>query len=200
MDYEEEIWVPLPSQPDVYQISNLGRVRRSAPAAGTRPGRILKPFLDRKGYVRVTICVARKTKILGVHRELARAFLGDAGPEMLVRHLNDVKADNRLANLAWGTAEDNYADAVRNGVVAPPIPPPHGLSKLARAGMSDPAIARRFGVSSTTVAMWRKKRGIPSREVKPSPHGSRTRYASGCRCEPCTVANRIHQREYRANR
>lgn len=28
-------------------------------------------------------------------------------------------------------------------------------------------------------------------------HGIRATYAHGCRCEPCTVANRIHQRGIR---
>lgn len=29
-----------------------------------------------------------------------------------------------------------------------------------------------------------------------SEHGTRPRYVLGCRCDPCTVANRDYQREY----
>lgn len=35
---------------------------------------------------------------------------------LLVRHLNDVKTDNRPENLELGTTADNAADGVRNGV------------------------------------------------------------------------------------
>lgn len=50
-----------------------------------------------------------------VHRLMAEHFLGIPENTPIVRHLNDVKDDNRLENLAWGTHSDNLHDAVRNG-------------------------------------------------------------------------------------
>lgn len=39
------------------------------------------------------------------------------GWAQVVRHLNDIKGDNRIENLAWGTFDDNYEDRIANGLV-----------------------------------------------------------------------------------
>jgi hypothetical protein len=51
-----------------------------------------------------------------VHQLVAEAFLGSR-PEgaRLVRHLDDDRLNNVLANIAWGNDRDNSLDAVRNG-------------------------------------------------------------------------------------
>lgn len=48
---------------------------------------------------------------------LVLTTFGPKRPEgcRLVRHLNDIKWDNRIENLAWGSDADNAKDAVRNG-------------------------------------------------------------------------------------
>lgn len=52
-----------------------------------------------------------------IHILKAKAFL--FGPNLLVynviRHLNDIKTDNRLENLFFGTQSQNVRDCVRNG-------------------------------------------------------------------------------------
>lgn len=48
---------------------------------------------------------------------MALAYLPPPQPwEDRVRHLNDVCDDDRLENLAWGTAQDNADDLVKNGL------------------------------------------------------------------------------------
>jgi hypothetical protein len=50
-----------------------------------------------------------------LHHLVLEAFVGPRPPGMQCRHINGDSLDNRLENLAWGTAsEDNY-DRVRNG-------------------------------------------------------------------------------------
>lgn len=51
-----------------------------------------------------------------VHHVVALAFHGPwpEGAEC-VRHLNDVRGDNRPSNLAYGTIAENVADSIRNG-------------------------------------------------------------------------------------
>ena len=50
-----------------------------------------------------------------VHQLVAAAHLGPMPEDCtLIRHLNDVKTDNRAENLAYGTEADNRADWVRN--------------------------------------------------------------------------------------
>lgn len=53
-----------------------------------------------------------------IHRLLAFVFKGPPPfPGAKARHLNDIKTDNRLDNLVWGTTQDNSNDAIRNGKV-----------------------------------------------------------------------------------
>lgn len=52
---------------------------------------------------------------LFVHRAVLLAFVGPCPAGQEARHANDNPADNRLANLSWGTRLANQADRVRNG-------------------------------------------------------------------------------------
>jgi hypothetical protein len=72
---------------------------------------LLKPTPDRKGYMRVSLGKKR----VAVHKLVLITFVGEMPPECTgVRHLNDIKDDNRLTNLRWGTNEDQRADIRRN--------------------------------------------------------------------------------------
>jgi hypothetical protein len=71
-----------------------------------------------KGYPKVSLRINNRPCPIGIHILLMRAFVGpppEGMPE--VRHLNDVRTDFRLENLAYGTHKQNYADAMRNGVL-----------------------------------------------------------------------------------
>lgn len=50
-----------------------------------------------------------------VHQLVALAFMGARPEGQEVRHLNDIKTDNRVENLAYGTRHENRQDAIRNG-------------------------------------------------------------------------------------
>lgn len=82
---------------------------------------------------------------------------------LLVRHLNDVKTDNRPVNLALGTTADNAADARRNGVGPDTRGVRNGRAKLTEAdvlairaasgaGEKHYRIAQRYGVTDVSVA------------------------------------------------
>jgi hypothetical protein len=115
----EEIWKPVVGYEGLYEVSNRGRVRsldRRRPHNGhTRffPGQVLTPATHRQGYYSVKVCGGRREL---VHRLMAKAFIPNPENLPLVRHLNDVKTDNRLENLAWGTYSENSKDSVRNNV------------------------------------------------------------------------------------
>ena len=53
---------------------------------------------------------------IGQSKMVCLAFHGNKPfPAAEVRHLNDVKTDNRPVNLAWGTHSENMYDKYRNG-------------------------------------------------------------------------------------
>lgn len=73
------------------------------------------------------------------------------------------------------------------------------LERDVAAGLSDPAIAAKLGVSERTVLRWRIRAGLPSQWKPAVPaHGTVTRYASPhrCRCPLCREANRVAHDEY----
>lgn len=54
-----------------------------------------------------------------IHRLVLTAFRGAAPhPRAQARHLNGNRLDNRLANLAWGSAKQNAADKRRHGTAS----------------------------------------------------------------------------------
>ena len=82
--------------------------------------RILKPAPGtghgRRPYLTVILTDENRTRTkLFVHHLVAKAFIGPRPKGQQVRHLNDILADNRLANLAYGTPLQNTADSIRNG-------------------------------------------------------------------------------------
>lgn len=90
------------------RVSSLGRVHRPD---GTPPRIHLNA-----GYLTVHLGVTRP-----VHQLVLEAFEGPRPDGMVCRHLNGDKADNRSANLAYGTQADNLRDIAYHklGLIAP---------------------------------------------------------------------------------
>lgn len=109
-----ERWAAIPLAPG-YEASDQGRVRsfrRGAPPEG----RILQPATSATGYFVVRIKYDDKWQVRHVHRLVLEAFVGPRPEGGATRHLNDVKEDNSLGNLTWGTYSENAYDRVRNGI------------------------------------------------------------------------------------
>ena len=159
-----ERWRQIHGYENVYEVSDRWRVRRIARGHGARPGRILKPWMRKDGYLVVSLHLRGKQTQFYVARLVANAFLPEKGPtDTVVRHLNDDPSDNRPCNLAWGTYSDNTNDAVRNGKWRAPKGTAHGRSKLtddqvleirrmyATGEFTQQELAVRFGVSRRTI-------------------------------------------------
>lgn len=74
----------------------------------------LNQYIDGRGYYVVKIYYQTRS----VHRLLLLTFVGRPPfRNAHTRHLNGNPLDNRLENLAWGTAKDNAADRIRHGTV-----------------------------------------------------------------------------------
>lgn len=104
-----ETWRPVPGFSG-YLVSDLGRVKSTLSGS-----RILSTPPNGNGYPHLTLIddsgISRSVK---VHRLVLLAFVGPADGRQC-RHLNGMRSDNRLANLAWGSAAENEADKVRHG-------------------------------------------------------------------------------------
>jgi hypothetical protein len=110
-----EEWRDVLGFEGLYEVSSLGRVNSFA-RNGTRGG-ILKREINRGGYVKVVLSKNDKTSTHVIHRLMAIAFFGD-NPRMQVNHKNGAKADNRIENLEWCTAQQNTLRAHRTGLAS----------------------------------------------------------------------------------
>lgn len=124
-----ERWLPIPGYEGRYDVSDQGRVRSWLPCRSAALPQILAATpAGKSGYVTHTLTASdgRRTTTKA-HRAVLLAFVGPKPPGMLTRHLDDVKTNNRLVNLAYGTEAENRRDARVNGVLPPPKTKcPHG--------------------------------------------------------------------------
>lgn len=105
-----------------YEVSSEGRVRsvdrtliHGSGHPWTLKGRALKPAVNRGGYPIVVLCVNGSRHTAGVHTLAALAFLGPRPAGLDICHYDDVKTNNRTANLRYDTRSANQLDRVRLG-------------------------------------------------------------------------------------
>lgn len=162
---QSEEWHPLVGWEGWYEVSDLGRVRRIAPAPHGGmgfPGRLLKSCLLNTGYLVVHLSREGKSKSVHVHRAVAEAFLGPCPVGHEVNHRNGIKADNRMVNLEWATASRNTRHAFATGLYLPPRGEGHANTKLTEADVlairaaagkiPGKDLARQYGVSPQTIS------------------------------------------------
>lgn len=117
-----EIWREIPGFSDFYEVSNFGNVRskdrtvrHNFGGEKTVKGRTISQLVTPNGYCQVFLWREGKRKVCLVHRLVLLAFVGVCPAGCEVRHLNSIKTDNRLSNLAYGTHSENVIDTINLG-------------------------------------------------------------------------------------
>jgi hypothetical protein len=109
-----EEWKPIMGWP--YEVSNLGRVRRTAKTTNTWSGRILRPSKT-WGYRFVGLCRDGEKWQARIGRLVCEAFHGAAPPDAQVRHLDGNRANDSAANVRWSDRNSNEADKIIHGTL-----------------------------------------------------------------------------------
>lgn len=111
-----EFYVDIPNYEGLYQISNLNNVRSWINNKGNRrkEPKILKQYLDHKGYPKVSLYKNGKIKHKLVHQLMWLAWRGEIPEGMQINHINEIKTDNRLDNLNLMTCKENVNWGTRN--------------------------------------------------------------------------------------
>jgi hypothetical protein len=104
-----EVWKQIPEFENLYEISNYGNFKR----LGKLPS---KPHVQKNGYVYARVCIKGIPKSCRLHKLVLEAFAGPSNG-LQARHLNGNKLDNRIENLAWGTAKENSMDKKSHGTL-----------------------------------------------------------------------------------
>ena len=114
MTTQTEEWRPVVGHEGAYEVSNWGHVRsvtryvrlvaHGIETKRLSPGKLLKPGKQSSGHVSVAI---GKGNSRVVHQLVLEAFVGPCPKNCESLHLNHNPADNRLANLRYGTRSEN---------------------------------------------------------------------------------------------
>lgn len=168
----KEIWKDIKGYEGSYQVSNLGRIRgidRPINCKGKKTrllkGKIIKPFIDKKGYLRVEL---RKQKIRympKIHRLVSNAFIPNPENKPQVNHKNGIKTDNQIDNLEWVDNIENIHHAYQTGLIKITEGPEHNVSKFTAEEVKtirknyirgdseygSYGLAKKYGVNQTTI-------------------------------------------------
>ena len=121
MKNTKETWKPVVGYEGLYEVSDLGRVKKVARTITKADGtikkvdeRILKPS-DSNGYQIVGLYRNGVSKSNWVHRLVAQAFIpNNDQSKTVINHKDENKRNNSVANLEWCTYKYNANYGTRN--------------------------------------------------------------------------------------
>lgn len=100
-----------------YMAGTDGSVWSERSNAGKLTGewRQLRPLVNRKGYLLVTLRRSAKSFLMSIHKIVLLSFLGPRPEGMQCRHYPDRDpANNAIVNIAWGTRRQNDQDKAQH--------------------------------------------------------------------------------------
>lgn len=145
---------------DGYFITNMGKLYSNIKMGwqGGKENKLHRVFgaIYKNGYR----CHLIRGKKYYTHTLVLEAFVGKCPKGKECCHINDIKTDNRIENLYWGTRFQNKKDSMRNGTV--PAGEKHFKAKLTEEQVKDiykssrawgmrKILSKRYGVVPATV-------------------------------------------------
>ncbi len=114
-------WAPVLNYEGVYEVNDHGGVRsldRRDRRGRRRRSVTLAQYVNRGGYLQVTLFLDGKAETREVHYLVCEAFHGPRPDGTQARHLDGVQHHNAPGNLAWGTPVENAEDMSQHGTHA----------------------------------------------------------------------------------
>ena len=131
---QEEIWKDIEGYEDLYQVSNLGRVRRLKfinKTTNKYQERIVAITDNGEGYKIVSLCKNGKRKNYYIHRLIATYFIPNKENKLEINHIDGNKNNNNINNLEWCTRSENLIHAYNHKLRTAP------MSMLGKCGKLD---------------------------------------------------------------
>lgn len=159
-----EIWKEIKGYEGMFAVSNYGRVKSLARRVSNhtgfinKPERILKPFKDVKGYLRVYLTKNSKKKFTPIHRLVSFAFIPNPENKPQVNHIDGNKQNNRVENLEWCTNGENQIHAYVHGLNHHADNSGRPKRKVNQIDVSTGKIIKTFNsIADATIAMCKSK-------------------------------------------
>ncbi|MCH8315293.1 MAG: HNH endonuclease [Planctomycetes bacterium] len=157
-----ETWKPIPGYERFYEVSDRGRIRRSADRRYFKKGTPIATT-PHYGYIVAGLSAADGTRRQWmVHILVLAAFVGPKPEGLDTDHINGDKTDNRLGNLEYVTRCENMQRAIAMGFRDNVRGSGHcnakftdddvrDIRKALDAGETQTSIALRYSVWQTTI-------------------------------------------------
>lgn len=146
-----EIWKDIKDYEGLYQVSNLGRVKRVERGITRKDGVktnvkecIIKSHED--DYEKVVLHKDKKKDFLLVNRLVADAFLENENNYKYVTHLDGNNMNNALSNLEWSEKKQPYRKKLCERYI--------GYIKENPENLSVAELASMFRVNERTIKMY----------------------------------------------
>ena len=166
-NYDSEIWKDVVGFENLYQVSNLGRVKSLERKVDVNSKdkkkhkrqhkeRIMKQWDNTHGYMCVRLMKNGEKHSKRVNRLVGQAFLDNPDNKPIVNHIDGNKKNNHLSNLEWCTHQENNLHAIDNELREVKIPEKTAKYIRDRYDENDirytaKAFAVRFGISESYV-------------------------------------------------
>ena len=162
-----EIWKEIKDYPN-YMVSNLGRVKslgrwvyKEYRGKRWQIEKILKPSVDKDGYLFVCLWKNGKLKYFRIHRLVAQAFIQNPNNLPQVNHKNEMKVDNRVENLEYcdakyninyGTRNERIAEKTTNGKLSKQVLQMDKTNKIIAEYPSLREVQRQLGINNAHIS------------------------------------------------
>lgn len=182
MEEKEEIWKPIEEMDSLYEVSNLGRVKRLERYSYRIDGKMnhfMEAFVGQNvhsdGYIFSTLQLDGAKWTTPVHRLVATAFVPNDDPENKreVNHKDGNKQNNCADNLEWVTRQENILHAERMGLIHHPSGKDHARSKpVDMIDLKTGEVIKTFESAN----MAKKELGMASNHISNCCNGTRNSY------------------------
>lgn len=118
-----EIWKTINGYYGKYQISNMGRVRKTGRLFSNSKNKgimfydepkILKPFDNGTGYKVIGFSNGKDRKNYYIHRLVAEYFIDKQSDKDFVNHIDYNRSNNCFTNLEWCSIQENINHSLPN--------------------------------------------------------------------------------------
>jgi len=90
-----------------YSCSKLGKIKNN------KTDKILNPFENLGGYVRMSVRNNNKNKSIYLHRLVAQTWIPNPENKPTINHKNKIRNDNRVENLEWATHKEQAEHKIK---------------------------------------------------------------------------------------